>query len=436
MKKIYNLILLTFFTCSVFAQSPGSATSFTVNGLKVIFKPTVKEVISVRMYFRGGVYNYQAQQAGIENLAFKAATDCGTKQYTADAFRDTSDTYGISIGGSSTYDYGNIGMECISKYFNQAWNLFADAINNPVFEDSQVQLLKSKLITQVTSTMSDPDRHLDDLLTQNAFAGTPYAIDPDGTPQTLQALTAADLKNYYYNLVNKQRMFIVVAGKISRELLEQKIKAAFANLPDKPYTAPARQTPSWTENKLNVENRALATNYIAAAFNAPPADSKDLLAFRMGVSALGGSLFSQLRTKMNLSYDPGASTSLTLMPYGEMQVSTNYPKEAVTAMVEVVNRARALGISADGLNYIKSGFITTNFIKQQGSGAVTANLGSAEINGGWEYAEKLPELINAVTVDDINNAMQTYIKGLQWTYLGDAKLAEAAAEAFKLKVTQ
>lgn len=434
MKKIFNLILFTLFTCAAFAQMPGAATSFTVNGLKVIFKPTVKEVISVRMYFRGGVYNYPADQAGVENLAFKAATGCGTKKYSADAFRDLSDKYGISIGGSSTYDYGNIGMECISKYFDQGWDLLAEAINNPVFDDNEVQLLKNKLITQVSSQQADPDKHLDDLLVQNAFAGTPYATDPDGTPQSLTALSAADLKNYYYHILNKDRMFIIVAGKITREQLEEKVKTFFANLPSKPYTTPVRQTPAWTENNLSIENRALATNYIAAAFNAPPADSKDFLAYRMGISALGGSLFSQLRTKMNLSYDPGASTSITQMPYGEIQVSTNYPKEAVTAMVDVVNKMRDLGISADGLNYIKSGFITSNFIKQQGSGAVSSNLGSAEINGGWEYAEKLPELINSITVDDINNALRKYIGGLRWTYLGDARLANEAKDAFNRKV--
>jgi len=411
-----------------------TTTSFMVNGLKVIFKPTVKDVISIRMYYRGGVYNYPGTQAGIESLALKAATDCGTKKYNADKFRDLADEFGVSIGGSSTYDYGNIGLDCVSKYFNQSWDLFAEAITNPVFDDAEVQLLKSKQITVVNSQDSDPDQHLDNLLIQNAFAGTPYATDPDGTVQTLTSLTSSDLKEYYYHLLNKNRMFIVVAGNITRQQIEEKVKASFATLPAAPYTAPTPQAPVWKENKLDVEPRQLATNYITAAFNAPPVNSPNYLAYRMGLSALGGTLFNELRTKLNLSYDPAAYAVPSQMSYGVLRVSTNSPKEAVEAAVKTVSRFKTLGISEDGLKYLKSSFITSNYIKQQGSGAITANLGSAEINGGWENAEKMPELINAVTTDQINAMIIKYIGGLRWTYLGDPTLAKQALDAFSTQV--
>jgi len=437
MKKIITTIFsLCFVLGASIAQTlpTNTTTSFMVNGLKVIFKPTVKEVISVRMYYRGGVYNYPGTQAGIESLALKAATECGTKKYNADKFRDLADEFGVSIGGSSTCDYGNIGIDCVAKYFNQSWDLFAEAINNPVFEEAEVQLLKSKQITYANGQQSDPDQHLDNLLVQNAFAGTPYATDPDGNEQTLTALNSADLKEYYYNLLNKNRMFIVVAGNITRQQIEEKIKATFATLPAKPYTAPSPKTPVWTENKLDVESRQLATNYITAAFNAPPVNSPDFLAYRMGISAFGGTLFNELRTKLNLSYDPAAYAVSSQMAYGVLRVSTNSPKEAVEATDKTLSRLKELGISDDGLKYLKSSFITSNYIKQQGSGAITSNLGSAEINGGWEFAEKLPDLINAVTTDQINAAMLKYIGGLRWTYLGDPNLAKQAEDAFSTQV--
>jgi zinc protease len=437
MKKLITTIFsLCFILSTGIAQTlpTNTTTSFMVNGLKVIFKPTVKDVISVRMYFRGGVYNYPGSMAGIESLALKAATECGTKKYNADKFRDLADEFGVSIGGSSTYDFGNIGIDCVSKYFNQSWDLFAEAINNPVFDNAEVQLLKTKQITAINGQQSDPDQHLDNLQVQTAFEGTPYATDPDGTAQSLSALSSTDLKEYYYNLLNKNRMFIVVAGNISRQQIEEKIKATFASLPSKPYTPPVRQAPVWKENKVYVESRALATNYISAAFNAPPVNSPEFLAYRMGISAFGGTLFNELRTKLNLSYDPGAYAVSQLMSYGIIHVSTNSPKEAITATDRTLSRLKALGISDEGLKYLKGSFITSNYIKEQGSGAITANLGSAEINGGWEYADKLPQMINAITVDQINAAMLKYIGGLRWTYIGDPELAKKAEDAFSTQV--
>jgi zinc protease len=68
--------------------------------------------------------------------------------------------------------------------------------------------------------------------------------------------------------------------------------------------------------------------YYSAAFNAPPVNSPNYLAYRMGLSALGGTLFNELRTKLNLSYDPAAYAVPSQMSYGVLRVSTNSPKEA------------------------------------------------------------------------------------------------------------
>ena len=435
MKRLLLIIFTISFACAQAQTIPTrTATSFTINGLKVIFKPTVKEVISVRMYYRGGVYNYPASQAGIEGFALKATTQSGTKKYTANAFRDIADKYGIDIGGSSTHDYGNIGMDCVKQYFDQGWNLFTEAINNPVFEPNEVQLLRSKMITQINGQQGDPDKRVEELLIRSAFAGTPYATNPDGSAESLTAISPANLRSYYTGLINKNRMFIVIAGNITRDEVERKIKASFATLPSRPYKAPNINLPVWTENHLDVEGKQLATNYISGAFNAPPVNSPNFLAYRLAISALGGSLFNELRTQLNLSYDPGASAVSSLMSYGNMHVSTNDPKQAVEAMVRVLSRVKVLGLSEEGVKYLKGSFITSNYIKQQGSGAITANLGMAEINGGWESAEKLPEMLDKITVDQINGSLTTYINGIRWVYLGDPKLAAAANEAFSTAV--
>jgi len=86
MKIIRLNILFLFLSVSLFAQT--SATSFTVSGIKVILKPTNKEVIDVNMYYRGGVANYPKTQAGLENLVLAATTEAGTKKYDANAFKD------------------------------------------------------------------------------------------------------------------------------------------------------------------------------------------------------------------------------------------------------------------------------------------------------------------------------------------------------------
>jgi len=431
-KLLLTLTMICLKISAVFAQS--ATTSFYVDGIKVIFKPTVKEIINIRVYFRGGVTNYPASQAGIENFALSAITQCGTKKYNANAFKDLADNYSIAMGADATYDYGVVEMECVSQYLNDGWALFADAIVNPVFNANEVELLRNKLLAAEQQAATDPDKRSDQLLIQNAFAGTPYAINPNGTEETLSKFTPGDLKAYYKSILNKNRMFIVVAGKISKEALIKKIHGSFASLPSAPYHATPLKTPVWNDYKVLAEKRDLATNYIKAIMNSPQVGSPDYVPYRLGISVLAGSLFSDLRTDLNLGYDPYAESVMQKMPYATMSISTTQPKQAVLEMVKVLNLVRQYGVSQHGLKLLKSSYITTNYITQQSTSAITGALGEAEIFGGWENEEKLPELIDKVTIAQIDNAINQYILGLRWSYLGNEQLGNDASDAFAEQV--
>lgn len=433
MKRILLTLTLLFSgTITLLAQQ--NTTSFDVDGIKVIFKPTIKDVISVRMYFRGGVADYTSEQAGIAQLAIGATTECGTKKYDANQFKDYADQYGIEIGGSADYDYSDINMICVSKYFNQGWDLFTEAVMNPVFNDNEVQLLKNKMIAGIKQEETDPDAHISQLVMQNAFKGTIYATNPKGTEASVLALPTTAIQSFYHELLNKNRMFIVVAGRISKDDLIAKIKASFAAIPSAPYQPIAYQTPVWSDNKLLAENKALATNYVSAVMNAPVMSSPDYIPFHMGISALSGTLFSEIRTKRNLSYSPGAYASNQQMPYAVMYVTTSYPKDAVSVMMDQLNRIKSVGITSSGLKELKSSYITSSYVKQQESNAITSNLGVAEVMGDWNLFESTADRVENVTGEQILKALNKYIVGVRWSYLGDITLANEAGWAFRLPV--
>ncbi|MBC8054476.1 MAG: insulinase family protein [Sphingobacteriaceae bacterium] len=430
MKRIASNIFFLFITLGALAQS--RATSFDVAGIKVILKPTQKEIINVSMYFRGGVANYPADKAGIEHLALAATTECGTKKYDKDLFKDREDAFGVEVGGSSGYDHGTISMNCISRFFNEGWGLFADAVVNPVFEEKELEMLKEKMISGIKQSEADPDDRIEQMTIQNTFAGSPYAIDPAGQEATLSKITAAEVRAYYYNqLLNKNRMFIVVAGKISREEVTKRIAAAFASLPSKPYMPFVYSFPKHSNAKILIEERALATNYITGSINAPAVSSSDYLPFRLAISAFSNRLFREIRTKRNLSYAPYASSVNRLMPYAFMYVSTTDPKTSVEVMIEELKDLRENGFSEEELSSGKSGFITNNYMKEESTGAIAAALGSAEILGDWRIADETADRITKVTLAEMNSVLKKYVNTIRWSYLGDKKLADEAADVFK-----
>ncbi len=430
MKRFAFSIYILFITLGASAQS--KATSFDVAGIKVIMKPTQKEIINVSMYFRGGVTNYPADKAGIEQLALASTTECGTKKYTKDVFKDREDAFGVEVSGSSGYDNGTISMTCISRFFNEGWGLFADAVVNPVFEEKELEMLKDKMISGIKQSESDPDDRIEQLTIKNAFKGTPYAIDPSGDIETLNKLTSAEVKDYYYNkLLNKKRMFIVVVGKISKEEIIKRITASFASLPVKPYKPAVYSRPASASADVLLEERVLATNYITGSINAPSVSSNDYLPYRLAISALSNRLFREIRTNRNLSYAPYAHSINRLMPYAVMYVSTTDPKAAVQVMVDELRELRDNGFSEEELASGKSGFITNNYMKEESTEAIAASLGSAEILGDWRIADETAERITKVTLPQMNAVLKKYVNTIRWTYLGDKKRADEAASEFK-----
>jgi zinc protease len=421
------IFLINFIIFFHYANAQTKAISFNVNGLKVILKSTQKETVSMSMFFKGGVMNYDAERAGIENLALASAATCGTKNYSVVDYQELADEYGIEISGSSTTDYGTISMNCISKYLDQGWKLFSDAVVNPAFDKTEFQTTKERMITGIYHSQSDPETRVEQISMESMFKDSPYSINPLGTSKTVGAFTAEMVSNYYHNeLLNKNKMFLVVAGNITKEELEKKIQASFAALKEKPYTPPVYERKMLTGEHLVVEQRDIATNYMSCIMNAPTMSSADYYAFVLTINALSGSMNYELRTKQGLSYAPGATVKVQQIPYTSMYVSTTQPKKAFQAMITVYNSIKDGKYSQRYLDALKKDHRDGYYRHQESASSIVEDLGEAEVLGSYTIIDDMVANFNKVTLQDMKDSFAKYMKGAIWVYLGDEQVGKAA----------
>src|ERR1700704_5346376 len=113
-----TVFLVACFTVS--AQNK-PAYEMTVNGVKVIVQPSGNEIVQVLTLFKGGVQNYPADKAGIEDLAITALTECGTKKDSKNAFKDKLDKVSAEIEGTTGMDYSYLTLNCIKSDLDQVW---------------------------------------------------------------------------------------------------------------------------------------------------------------------------------------------------------------------------------------------------------------------------------------------------------------------------
>lgn len=430
-KAIFSTIAIAAISTMASAQT----TEFKVKGLKVIFKPSTKQTVSAMMFFKGGTGNYTQEQEGIESLALAATTECGTSKYNKDAFKDMADKYGVNLNGSSSYDYGDISMSCVKPYFDKGWDLFAQAVTNPIFDEKELGMLQQKLISGLKEQEGDPDTKLSDMAMGSTFKGTRYAFRPEGKPETMEKFSKDAVAAYYSKtLLNANRMILVVVGNLSVEDLKAKIEAAFGNLPSNTITTmDAPHNLQISNNTLNSEDRKLATNYIMGVMGAPESTTPTFNAYRLAVNILSDKLFEEVRTKRNLSYAPYAYVSGGFQPFSVIYVTTSKPKEAVTVMVDEIKRLRNNGFKELELRDAKSQFATSYFMKNESTGAIARSLGVAEIKATWKNEDTFLDQINAVSLSQVQQTFKEYADGIKWNYLGDAALSDKAAFEMKTK---
>ncbi len=423
--KWTTIVAVLFFSPALFAQI--KTVVFDVGGLKVILKQTQKETLVMSMYYRGGLTNYPAADAGIEALALAGIIDCGNKTFSVAAFDDQRDEYGMHLSGEATNDYGVVKLRCITRYAEEGWKLFASAITAPVFDAKKFDLLKQEKTDQLNAGLSNPDERLKRLAAETAFAGTPYATNSDGTVENIARLTREAVKDYYYHtLLNKKRMFLVVAGNISQEALIQKVQSAFAGIPEAAYTPVPVESVNFTKDTYKIEGRPLATNYVCGILNAPNLDSPDYPAYRIAVSLLNSILFREIRVSKRLSYAPAAYMSRGKISYSTLYASTTKPQETVKAMYAIVSYVRNTVFADETILELQKSQLLGYLKRQEIMSDITDALGEAEIMGDWQLAENFDARVSAVTAKEMQSVLKQYTSNITWAYIGDSNLGKQA----------
>ncbi|HEU4633998.1 MAG TPA: pitrilysin family protein [Flavisolibacter sp.] len=424
MKKLFCSILLTaaaMVPAKLFAQM-GEPYEMKINGVKVIVQPSGNEIVEVLTIIKGGVQNYAAPKAGIENLAMTALTECGTMKDDKNTFKNKLDKVSAEVGGFTGMDYASFRMNCIAGDFEKVWPLYVDAMTIPKFDAKEFDRIKQDQITALRAQESNPDFAIDQMAKQLAFAGKNYAKNPGGTVETVTKLTAAETKNYYKSIFNRSRMVIVVVGELDKKNLEEKLKSFLAKVPQGAPFVQKRETFTAAANNFQPKDKELATNYVKGITSAPPPGTPDYDAFVLAMRIFARKHFIEVRTNNGLSYAPQAYFSSGLTPYANVSASTTDPNKYIAVTRQLIDKIKTEGFTEEDLRNQKIGYITNVYYRQETNNAQAAALASNEvINGNWKRANTIKDEMKNVTVDDLNRVFKKYISNFSWAYQGDPK---------------
>jgi zinc protease len=425
-KKISIIFILVLLAgTNVFSQN---VQSFDVNGLKVIFKQnTANDILSVNMYFKGGVANLNEDQAGLEALTLIVAQKA-TENYPKDKLNAALEKMSTQINSNANLDYSRLSMLCVKQNFDESWNVFVDMLLNPSFTEEDLNLERDRLISTIKQVNDNPDAYLQKVVTNEFYVDHPYSVPVNGTEGTLNSFTTQDLKDFMSGRLQTSQLLLVVVGNTTMAELQQKVKNAFGNLSVGSYNEIALQEVNHAEPSIKIIYRELPTNYIQGTYAAPERGTTEGYTMLIANSILRDRVWEEVRTKRSLSYAPSAFYRANFSNLGAIYVTAVDPDTTIKVMINELKRLKNEPISDKELTNKVRQFITFYYMGNETNQAQANALAFYELAGiGYDKVKEFLTSVNKVTPKDIQDVAQKYMKNLQFVLIGNPETLEIAS---------
>jgi len=407
---------------SIVAKQAALVTEFDVNGLKVLVKKREGSLtVAAGLFIRGGAGNITAETAGIEALMLDVASEASAS-FPRERLRSELASMGTVIRYGINSDYSVLSLACTRPNFERSWQIFADVVLRPSFTKEDVVRIKDRQVTSRRDDNDDPDSYLQRLQDRVAYAGHPYINRTEGTAETLDRLTAEDLRAYHQKIMETSRLLLVIVGDLNSAQIRGQVATTLGKLPRGSYRPQPVPQLSFERSTVEITARSLRTNYIQGLYAAPPPTSPDMDAMRIASSILRDRVFEEVRAKRNLSYAPDAFLRTQAANIGGIYVTTTDANQAVRVMLDEISRLQREPISSTEIQAVIAQFLTSYYLGQETNAAQAGDLALYELlGGGWRNSVEVIERLKAVTAADVQRVAQKYMRNIRFVVLGDPR---------------
>jgi zinc protease len=331
-------------------------------------------------------------------------------------------------------------MRVLNKHLPRAMELFEDVLLRPRFDEADFQRLQTQSLVDIDAR-GDSARTVASNVWRRLMYGEdgPQGYSPDGTRETIESLTVADIKAFYREHVVPAGARLTVIGDVDAA----GVRDLFASISD-----------AWTTGEvapIALAARPELDSTTIFLVDKPGAPQSEIRIGHEGVSALDeswyplyvmnyslGGAFSS-RINMNLREDKGYTYGARTRFSGNERpgtftassgVRTDVTKESVIEFMKELNGARD-GLTAEEVTFSKDAL--TQAMNRQFE-SIRSLSGYVDNISKLGYPDDYPlqrlKLLESLDPDDLNALTREYVRPDRMAILvvGDASAVKAGLE--------
>lgn len=351
-KRAVGALLALALLWPVFAAAGPKIESWqTPNGARVLFVAAPDlPMVDVRVVFDAGSAR-DGGQPGLASLTNELLTE-GAGPWSADELAVRVDSVGASLGKDALRDMAYVSLRSLTepKALDVAVDALAAVVAAPRFEPADVERLRNARIVSLRQQEQSAGSVASKAFYRTLYGDHPYATDPDGTPESVAAITREALQGFHSRYYVASNAVVAIVGALDRAQAEALARRVMAGVPagERPAKVAEPRAPAPGEHPTAFPSTQthIYLGQLGMARHDP--DYFPLLVGNhvLGSSGLVSLLGEEVRNKRGLSY----SVYSGLLPMRQTGpfMAVAQTKNSQTAEALAVIRQTIAGFIADG----------------------------------------------------------------------------------------
>lgn len=400
--------------------SPGGIKAWLVEEHAIPF-------IALQIGMKGGASFDAPEKQGATSLMMGLLEE-GTGDMDAAAFLRATETLAANFSYRARRDSLVVSAQVLTSNADQALDLLKQAITKPAFNQVAFDRVKAQVLSGLESEKSDPDSIAGKAMDVLAYGDHPYARPVDGSVETVQALSVADIVEAHKKGLTRGHMVIGVVGDVTAEQLGPMLDRLLGDLPATGPELPKDVEFGAPGGVKVVEFDTPQSVAIWAHKGIKRHDPQFLAAYVMnhilGGGGFGSRLTDEVREKRGLTYgiySYVAALDHTNFAGGGVASANDKIAEAVQVVSDEWARAAAGDFTQEELQDAQK-YLTGSYPLRFGSNSKIARVlvGMQLDDLPIDYVNTRNDKVNALTLEDINSIARRLLKPelLQFVVVG------------------
>jgi zinc protease len=391
------------------------------NGATIVAKETRKTpAVAINVAVRAGSICDTADALGA-TYVLSRVIDRGTSTRSAEAIAEDLDGRGVSLTITVTRHLFSLVCACLAEDFESVLALIGDIVMSPSIPNEELAIRKGEVVTGLRQDEDNPAvRAMERLMSLLYGPDHPYGRRARGTIESVESLTRSRLQDLHSAHFTPAELTAVLVGGLDATRMVDVASSVFGAWPRRPAPIVSLPPPAAVMERrrivipmMNKSQTEIAYGLTTITRDDPQYYIFSLMNNVLGQYALGGRLGDSIRERQGMAYHVSSVFDANILP-GPLVVRAGVNAvnvdRAIQSIDEEVTAVRGGGITPKELTESRQYMIGAMPRQLETNAGIAQFLQTAEFfNLGLDYDVRLPELLSAVTLEQVHTVAQKYL---------------------------